>query len=205
VSRELCECGEGDFNPDEYNRCYGCFLERRTSYENCILCGLRRHSPNYSCCFQCRSESPKRDEAARRLRLDILVRDNFTCLECGSQDSPQVDHIKPCAAHGLATPWNLQVLCAAHNREKGAYWKPGSVWDAIRVRLMHTYLTYGWSMLDEPQRDQLVADAAIYGEEFTWHVNFNGKPVEPSQWAIDYADTNHQGHGLVACMPAGIA
>jgi 5-methylcytosine-specific restriction endonuclease McrA len=170
-----CNCGRGYYDPDEYNTCYTCFLERRDSYVECIWCE-RWHSPEYNTCYRCRTGSRDRDEAGRLLRLDILVRDDFTCRDCGSRDIPQVDHIKPCAKGGRAMPWNLQTLCRICNLDKGRYWQPGSRWDDTRVALMHTYFTFGWSLLDGAQQAQLVIDAGIYGDEFTWHTHYKQQP-----------------------------
>jgi hypothetical protein len=37
---------------------------------------------------------------------------------------------------------------------------------------MHMYFTFGWSLLDDDERTQLVSDAGIYSDEFTWHARF---------------------------------
>jgi 5-methylcytosine-specific restriction endonuclease McrA len=202
VDYQECLCGRGYFNPEHYSACYTCYLERRECYLECIWCG-RWHSPEYSSCYRCRRADPYRDEAARDLRLDILIRDDFTCRDCGSHDMPQVDHIKPCAEGGQAKPWNLQVLCRACNLDKGRYWQPGSHWDDTRVELMHLYFTFGWSLLDGDERTQLVSDAGIYSDEFTWHARFglnrtsgqNDRSYSlselsgPPDWAVAMADT----------------
>lgn len=192
-----CDCGRGHYDPNEYTSCFECYMERREDYLECIFCG-RWHSPKYGTCFRCRQISPGRDEAGRNLRLDILIRDNFTCsnTRCGSREQPEVDHIKPCFEGGAAAVWNLQVLCRQCNQRKGRDWYPGSEWDERRVRQMHLYFTFGWSLLDEEQQCALVADAAIYGDEFTWHTNWQRTASaagfchpEPPEWAIRLADT----------------
>lgn len=183
-----CDCGRGQFNPEEYSTCYECFLERRSEYVECIWCG-RWHSPRFSSCFQCR-QTPGRDEAARDLRLDILLRDGFTCQNCGViEGSMQVDHIEPCAKGGLAVPWNLQVLCAGCNRDKGTQydWR----WEDRHIRLMHLYMSFGWGMLDDAERDQLVKDAKAHDSIFASHIHYQERVgVLPSipQWALDMAD-----------------
>jgi 5-methylcytosine-specific restriction endonuclease McrA len=164
-----CICGRGSYNAAKYRTCYTCFLERAGSYLECIWCG-RWHSPEHESCFQCRRKY--RENAARDLRLDILVRDDFTCRDCGSRELPQVDHIKPCKKGGQAMPWNLQVLCRTCNLDKGHFWQPGSRWDDTRIQLMHLYFTFGWKYLEPDQQAQLVADAAIYADEFTWHAHY---------------------------------
>src|SRR5258705_8163839 len=123
-----CICGRADYDYDHYRSCYQCFLERRQSYLSCIFCG-RWHSPEYAVCFQCRSNKhglTERIEAAKSLRVEILTRDGFTCCDCGSHDCLQIDHIKPCAQGGDASPWNLQVLCWNCNNQKSDLW--GGKW-----------------------------------------------------------------------------
>lgn len=166
---EECDCGRGRFDASQYHSCYTCYLERRESYLNCIFCG-RWHSPEYATCYKCRL-IPQRDEAGRNLRLDILLRDEFTCQNCGSCGGVlQVDHIEPCARGGSANPWNLQVLCNQCNRIKGAEydWR----WMQRRFRLMHLYFTFGWRLLDQDERQDLVADAYEYRSEFSWHAHY---------------------------------
>lgn len=185
---EDCACGRGEYDPEEHRTCYACYLERREEYIDCIYCG-RWHSPRYEICYRCRAAHPGRDEAARDLRIDILIRDEFTCRECGSNDQLQVDHIKPCAIGGDATPWNLQALCRDCNMDKGCDWQPGTAWDYTRIELMHLYFTFGWSMLDDDQRQQLIVDSGIYGDEFTWHAHFLAYNDDgPPDWAIEMAD-----------------
>ncbi|MGA5543511.1 HNH endonuclease [Mycobacterium sp. NPDC051198] len=152
-----CCCGRGYYDPETYNCCYSCYVDRRSRLIRCILCG-RRHSPEYNTCYTCRS-IPGRDEAATNLRIDILLRDDCRCRICGSTAQPEVDHIKPCAKGGTAVPWNLQILCHTCNHNKGVSWKLGRGADQARITLIHLYLTFGWHWLTEPERDQLITDA----------------------------------------------
>jgi 5-methylcytosine-specific restriction endonuclease McrA len=169
-----CRCGRGSYDANEHRTCYTCYLERRESYVNCIWCG-QWHSPEYGTCFQCRGIAG-RDEAGRNLKLDILIRDEFTCQNrgCGSHDDLQVDHIEPCVKGGTAMPWNLQALCRSCNKTKGAEydWR----WEQRRIDLMHLYFTFGWSLLDDDQRDELRADAGEHGDEFAWHAHYKQQP-----------------------------
>jgi len=73
------------------------------------------------------SRTPQREQAhyrsaewqARRLR--ILIRDAYTCQECGTITSGQaahVDHRRPLEDGGTDDAANLQTLCAAcHGRK----------------------------------------------------------------------------------------
>lgn len=184
----LCDCGRGYFDPTDYRTCYECFTERRIGYTECIWCG-RWHSIKFDTCYQCRV-IPGRDEAARDLRLDIFMRDEFTCQNCGvTEGAMHVDHVEPCAKGGLAVPWNLQVLCAGCNGDKGTQydWR----WEERRLRLMHLYLSFGWGLLDDQQRDRLIREAQEYGDMFTFHAHYreNAGAVLPlPQWALAMAD-----------------
>ncbi|KIL36045.1 hypothetical protein SD71_10640 [Cohnella kolymensis] len=58
---------------------------------------------------------------AVRIRPIILLRDDFTCQECGqTQGLLEIDHIVPIAQGGTNELNNLQVLCMPCNRRKGA-------------------------------------------------------------------------------------
>ena len=65
----------------------------------------------------------KRVTATRRwqvLRMAILERDDWACVECGATRRLEVDHVQPVRARpDLAySPANLQVLCASHHTAK---------------------------------------------------------------------------------------
>jgi len=183
-----CWCGRGEYDPRKYSSCYDCFKERIADLASCIFCG-KKHSAEYATCFDCR-QITNREEAAKALKFDILIRDKFICNDCGCNESLQVDHIKPCFAQGSANPWNLQVLCRDCNMHKGSNWYYGCRWDAKRIELMHLYFTFGWSLLTEDQQKELCEDALDY-TDFDWHSRMKkyvGEEISPPQWAIDYAD-----------------
>jgi HNH endonuclease len=54
------------------------------------------------------------------VRLFVWQRDKGQCVKCGSQQRLEFDHIIPIAAGGSNTERNVQLLCEACNRSKGA-------------------------------------------------------------------------------------
>ena len=63
---------------------------------------------------------PKKIPIPSELRWEVLERDNFTCLRCGSRRHLEADHIIPESKGGPATLENLQTLCASCNQRKGS-------------------------------------------------------------------------------------
>lgn len=155
-----CHCGREYYNSKNYTSCFQCYQERIEGYDKCIFCG-NWHSPQFHTCYNCRRVSPGRDEAARVLKLEVIARDQGACQipGCESLGQIEVDHIKPCFEGGTADVWNLQVLCREHNQMKGRTWWIGSQHHHRRISLMTRYLTFWWDLLDDEQRDNLVADA----------------------------------------------
>lgn len=56
----------------------------------------------------------------QELRWEILERDNFACVQCGSRRFLQADHIKPESKGGESIKDNLQTLCKRCNIKKGS-------------------------------------------------------------------------------------
>ena len=54
------------------------------------------------------------------VRIEVWRRDGGQCVRCGSQRNLEFDHIIPIALGGGNTARNVQLLCEACNREKGA-------------------------------------------------------------------------------------
>jgi 5-methylcytosine-specific restriction endonuclease McrA len=54
------------------------------------------------------------------VKVAVWQRDAGRCVECGSQEDLEFDHVIPLAMGGSNTERNLQLLCAACNRRKGA-------------------------------------------------------------------------------------
>jgi 5-methylcytosine-specific restriction endonuclease McrA len=70
---------------------------------------------------------PARRRGVRRRRVwtdaerrQILERDGWACVQCGSTDELEIDHVIPFSRGGACTVANAQVLCGPCNRAKGA-------------------------------------------------------------------------------------
>ncbi len=60
----------------------------------------------------------RREPIPREVRREVYDRDGGSCVECGSSFDLQYDHIIPVSRGGATNAENLQLLCAACNREK---------------------------------------------------------------------------------------
>lgn len=65
-----------------------------------------------------------RSPLSPRLRMDVFIRDRFTCRLCGAVGGPsssvqlEADHVVPVARGGTNDPENLQTLCKPCNQGK---------------------------------------------------------------------------------------
>lgn len=72
------------------------------------------------------SRAAKRPPIPRPMRLAVLIRDNYTCQNCGLQVADeiaargvlQMDHIVSHVSGGPTVAENLQTMCAKCNRKK---------------------------------------------------------------------------------------
>ena len=64
---------------------------------------------------------PKRRESIpNQLKIDVWQRDSGRCVECGAKENLEFDHMIPLKLGGANTFRNLQLLCSACNKSKGA-------------------------------------------------------------------------------------
>src|SRR5438093_693993 len=64
--------------------------------------------------------SDDREHIPDDIKIIVWQRDGGKCVKCGSQEKLEFDHIIPVARGGSNTARNIQLLCEACNRSKGA-------------------------------------------------------------------------------------
>jgi hypothetical protein len=65
-------------------------------------------------------EGSQREPIPEAVRIFVWQRDKGRCVKCGSRERLEFDHIIPVASGGSNTERNIQLLCEACNRSKGA-------------------------------------------------------------------------------------
>ena len=65
-------------------------------------------------------EQTTREPITEVIRAEVWRRDNGRCVQCGSREKLQFDHIIPVSKGGATTARNLQLLCQSCNLSKGA-------------------------------------------------------------------------------------
>lgn len=61
----------------------------------------------------------RRDRIPEAVQIFVWQRDQGQCVQCGSREKLEFDHIIPVAEGGSSTERNVQLLCEACNRRKG--------------------------------------------------------------------------------------
>ena len=67
-----------------------------------------------------KAESKKRAPIPSDVQRFVWQRDEGRCVECGSKERLEYDHIIPVSKGGSNTERNIQLLCETCNRTKGA-------------------------------------------------------------------------------------
>lgn len=65
------------------------------------------------------SRRSRRERIPQSIQNEVWNRDGGRCVECGSRERLEYDHIVPVARGGSNTARNLQLLCESCNRAKG--------------------------------------------------------------------------------------
>lgn len=125
---------------------------------------------------------------SRRLRFEVLRRDNFTCRYCGASAPDvrlEVDHVTPRSLGGPDKPWNLVAACQDCNGGKSAMAADeplieGPSEEALRtMRAAREVIGYLWGAL--PQRVDLPAVRAQLANRFA-----DDHLVDGDEW-MDYS------------------
>lgn len=105
---EFCFC----FFPSK-EKCWKEFQRKWEFYDkNVLVIGLE-FPPNSQ-----ESRKQERNVMSYKLRWEILKRDDFKCVICGTNDRLEIDHIIAVSQGGKTTTSNLQTLCFPCNRGK---------------------------------------------------------------------------------------
>jgi hypothetical protein len=64
------------------------------------------------------SEGSRRSSIPEDVKMLVWQRDQGRCVQCGSQDTLEFDHIIPVSKGGSSTARNIQILCESCNRSK---------------------------------------------------------------------------------------
>jgi 5-methylcytosine-specific restriction endonuclease McrA len=62
----------------------------------------------------------RREPIPNKVKRYVWQRDGGRCVECGSKERLEYDHIIPLSKGGSNTERNIQLLCEHHNRSKGS-------------------------------------------------------------------------------------
>jgi len=60
-----------------------------------------------------------RRKISSKVRIQVMERDRYRCVSCGSWENLGLDHIHPLSKGGSDEPDNLQTMCQSCNSTKG--------------------------------------------------------------------------------------
>lgn len=130
---------------------------------------------------------------SKRLRFEVLRRDNHTCRYCG-RSAPEVklevDHVTPRALSGSDDPWNLVAACEDCNRGKSAMdaeqpLVAGPSEEVIRsVRAARAVIDHLWGCLPGPI-DKAEYRADLANRFMREHYDEDDPYTDFSMWSRD--------------------
>jgi 5-methylcytosine-specific restriction endonuclease McrA len=79
----------------------------------------RRHFEHLKARFDgIKNGTHRRPPIPESIRIHVWQRDGGQCIQCGSREKLEYDHIIPISKGGSSTARNLQLLCEPCNRSK---------------------------------------------------------------------------------------
>lgn len=91
--------------------------------KKCPTCEKLMINFHSAICPVCINESEKPEKKSRhipeRVRREVWRRDEGECVDCGSRERLEFDHIIPFAKGGSNTARNIELRCERCNRSKG--------------------------------------------------------------------------------------
>lgn len=112
VERLWWEASEAGWRVDE--------LERRVSLLRTVYSLEPRIEGLAARALDSLNQEPRSRHISQDVKDQVWRRDQGRCVECGSQDRLEFDHIIPFARGGANTYRNVQLLCESCNRAKSA-------------------------------------------------------------------------------------
>lgn len=93
-------------------------LELTSKFKICPYC-KEKSLKKYKYCSRCGYEFGNRSRyIPKQVRKRVWQRDKGRCVECGTTENLQYDHIIPFSKGGANTVENIQILCERCNKRK---------------------------------------------------------------------------------------
>jgi hypothetical protein len=149
---------------------------------------------------------------SKRLRFEILRRDNHACRYCG-RSAPEVkltvDHVIPEALGGATAPENLVAACADCNSGKSSASPDAAVVADVKsdaLRWARAMAVAAEQM--EADQAELDAEADLFAEHWNSHARFGRVPPVEAGWRGSIATFRHAGLPLTVlygCVDKALA